>query len=127
MTTGSAGLTGSIVEVGDGYGTDTDAGAVECYSSRNGILFGTGGEAVGGVLDVAAGDDGGWGCGEIDEQECCPNPKVTVGSVGVVGGSVSALLQQIDLGGGEWGEWWGERHDASEAIGCGCRRQGGGL
>ena len=57
LAAGSAGLAGGVVEVGDGDGADADLGAVEADGGGDGGLFGADGEAVGGIFDVAAGDD----------------------------------------------------------------------
>ena len=126
LATGSAGLTGGAVEIGDGDGADTDARAVECDRCCYRVLLGAASEAIGGVLDVTAGDDGcmcsGWGA----EEECRSDPEVAVGCVGVVGCSAGVSLQQIDVGCGERCGWESEGHDESEAIGCGWVRQGGG-
>ena len=58
LKAGSAGWPGFVVEVGDGHGSDTDGWAVLRDGGGDGGLLGAGGEAVGGVFYVAAGDDG---------------------------------------------------------------------
>ncbi len=123
LTAGSAGLAGGVVEVGYGDGADADAGAVEGDGGGDGGLLGAGGEAVGGVFDVAAGYDG-----TVREEEGGADAEVAVGGVGVVGHGDGVLLQTGDLRGGEvagvvFREFIGEfgRHDVSEAIGCGGR------
>ena len=57
LAAGSAGLAGGVVEVGDDDGSDADLGAVEGDGSGDGVLFRADCEPVGGVFDVAAGDD----------------------------------------------------------------------
>jgi hypothetical protein len=91
LAASTAGLAGSVVEVGDGDGADADAGAVEAYGCSDGGLLGAGGEAVGGVFNVAAGDDG-----AVFEQDGCAYAEVTVRSIGVLGGSGSLLLELLD-------------------------------
>ena len=54
----SAGLAGSVVEIGDSDGADEDFGTAKADGGGDGGLFGANGKAVGGVFDVAAGDDG---------------------------------------------------------------------
>jgi hypothetical protein len=111
-------------------------GAVEADGGGDGGLFRADGETVGGVFDVAAGDDS-----TVGEQDGGAYSKVAVGCVGVVGDSDGALLQVRGLGGRErcgkaWrivirlgirvGVWFVvlvglRRHDVSEATGCGGR------
>ena len=113
LAAGSAGLAGGVVEVGNGDGADADGGAVLADGGDDGGLLGAGGEAVGGVLDVAAGDDS-----TVRKQDSGTDAEVAVGCVGILGGSGSASLQ---LGYLLWGERCGGgwRHDVTEAIGCG--------
>jgi hypothetical protein len=118
LAAGSAGLAGGVVEVGDGDGSDADGWAVEAHGGGDGVLFGAGGEAVGGVFYVAAGDDG---VGIVVEQKGCADSEVAVGGVGVVGGFGGAVEEVGDLGGGEAVGW---RHE-SEATWAGGRRQVG--
>jgi hypothetical protein len=116
LAAGAAGLAGGVVEVRNSDGADTYFGAVQADSGGDGGLFGADGEAVGGVFDVAAGDDS-----TVGEQDGCANPEVAVGSVGVMGDSDGALLQVRGLGRAERGGlagWMARRHDVSEAIGC---------
>jgi len=100
----SAGLAGGVVEVGDGDGVDADAGAAEGDGGGDGGLLGAGGEAVGGVFDVAAGYDG-----TVGEEERGTYTEVAVGGVGVMGDG-GGLLQQVgDLCGGQCaGTFFGE-------------------
>lgn len=119
LAAGSAGLAGRGVEVGDGDGADAEDGTVEADGGGDGGLFGADGEAVGGVFDVAAGDDG---VGGVVEQEGCADAEAAVGGVGVVGGFGGALLEVGDKGLGErgvgeaaGGVCW--RHDVSEGTG----------
>lgn len=89
LAAGSAGLACCGIEVGD-----RDSAKLDCWTELrdgcgDGGLFGTGGQAVGGVLDVAAGDDLAGG-----QQEGCAYAKAAVGSVGVLrdlGGSMSEI------------------------------------
>jgi hypothetical protein len=108
----SAGLAGGGVEVGDGDGADADGGAVETDGGGDGGLLGAGGETVGGVFYVAAGDDG-----AVRKQDSGAYAEVAVGGVGMVGDGGGALLQIGDLLRSEGGIG-GRRHDVSEAIGC---------
>jgi len=118
LATGSAGLACGFVEVGDGYGADADFWAVEADGGSDGGLFGTDGEAVGGVFDVAAGDDS-----TVGEQNGGADVEVAVRRVGMVGDGDGALLQVCSLGRRERSRAVGRivvrRHDVSEAIGCG--------
>ena len=54
----------------------------------DGVLLGAGGEAVGGVFDVAAGNDV-----AVGEEQSGADAEVAVGSVGVVRGGDGALLE----------------------------------
>jgi hypothetical protein len=94
LAAGSTGLTGSVVEVGDGDSADADFGAVEADGGGDGGLLGTDGEAVGGVLDVAAGDDV-----AVGEEECGADAEVAVGGVGVMSDGDGELLEFCGLGG----------------------------
>ena len=96
LAAGSAGLAGGVVEVGDGDGADADVGAVLADGRDDGRLLGAGGEAVGGVLDVAAGDDGVFGGVEEDR---CADTEAAVGGVGVFGCCDGVLLEFDDLAG----------------------------
>jgi hypothetical protein len=117
LAAGSAGLAGGVVEVRDRDGADTDFGAVEADSGGDGGLFGADGEAVGGVFDIAAGDNS-----TVGQQDGRAYAEVAVGGVGVIGDGDGALLQVRGLGRTERGELAGwamvRRHDVSEAIGC---------
>ncbi len=92
LAAGSTGLAGGVVEVGDGDGADVDGWAVEADGGGDGCLFGADGEAVGGVFDVAAGDDV-----AVGEQDGGADAEVAVGSIGILGGGDGALLQVCDL------------------------------
>jgi len=84
---------------------------VEGDGGDDGGLLGAGGEAVGGVFDVAAGDDG-----SLIEEKGCADAEVAVGGVSVFGGGYGAVLEFFDL---EWGEFGGVRcRHVCEAIGC---------
>jgi hypothetical protein len=108
LAAGSAGLAGGGVEIGDGDGSDADGWAVEADGGGDGGLFGADGEAVGGVFDVAAGDDG---VGFVVEEERGADTEVAVRGVGVVGCFGGALLEGCDLGLRKWGaEWTRRRH-----------------
>jgi len=110
----SAGLAGGVVEVGDGDGADADFGAAEGDGRGDGGLFSTAGEPVGGVFDVAAGDDS-----TVCQQEGGADAEVTVGGVGVVCYGDGTLLEVGDLCGAEGALVFDGGHDVSEAIGCG--------
>ena len=96
LAAGSAGLAGGVVEVGDDHGAKTDGGAELCYSARDRGLFSACGEAVGGVFDVAAGDD--LSC---FQQDGGSNEEAAVGSVGAVGGGGGQTGEHGELGGGD--------------------------
>jgi hypothetical protein len=109
LAAGSAGLAGGGVEVGDGDRPDADAWAVQADGGGDGGLLGADGEAIGGVFDVAAGDDI-----AVGEQKRSSYAEVAVGSVGVVGDFGGALLEVGDLGLGKWGRgagWVGCGHE----------------
>ncbi len=89
LAAGSAGLGGGGVEVSDDDGADTDGGSVEGDSGGDGGLLGAGGEAVGGVLDIAAGDDV-----AVLEEEGGAYAEVAVGS------SRRCGLRRLHAGGG---------------------------
>ena len=118
LAAGSTGLAGGFVEVGDGDGADTDFRSVEADGAGDGGLFCANGEAVGGVFDIAAGDDS-----TVDEQGSGADAEVAVGGVGVMSDGDGALLQVGSHNGIEdRGELGGlvvaRRHDVSEAIDC---------
>ena len=113
LAAGPAGLAGGVVEVGDGDGADANGGAVKTDSGGDGGLFRADGKTVGGVFDVAAGDN----CA-VSEEYGGADAEVAVGCVRVVGDCGSALLEVLDLSRGEACGWIGFRHDESEAIGC---------
>jgi hypothetical protein len=96
LAAGSAGLAGSVVEVGDGDSTDADLRAVQSDGGGDGVLFSAYGEAVGGVFYVAAGDDV-----AVGEEDCGADAEVAVRCIGVVGGGDGSLLEVGGLGGVE--------------------------
>jgi hypothetical protein len=85
---------------------------VEGDGGGDGGLLGAGGEAVGGVFDVAAGDDV-----AVLEEEGGADAEVAVGGVGVAGYRECALVEVFDLCGGDADVWFGLRHRV-EAIEC---------
>lgn len=87
LSTGSTGLASGVVEVRDGDSADAEVGAVQTHGCGDGGLLGAGGEAVGGVFDVAACYDG-----AVFEEDGCANAEVTVRSIGILGGCGSSLL-----------------------------------
>ena len=92
LAAGSAGLAGGVVEIGYGDGADADCGAVEADGGGDGRLLGAGGEAVGGVFDVAAGDDD-----AVVEEDGGSDAEVAVRGVGVVRDGSGVLLEVSDL------------------------------
>lgn len=110
LAAGSAGLGGSVIEVDDEDGAEADVGPMEGNGCRNGGLLGAGGKAVGGVLDVAAGDDV-----AVVEEERCADAEVAVGGVGVIGDSNGSLAEVFDLREGETARGFVLRHGV-EAI-----------
>lgn len=110
----SARLAGFAVEVDDDDCTEPEGGAVEGYGGGDGILLGTGGEAIGGVFDVAAGNDG-----AVVKEDGRADVEVAIRGVGVAGGGEGTLLEVGDLAGGKGTGVGCKRHDESEAIGCG--------
>ena len=125
LAAGAAGLAGGVVEVGDGDGADAHLGAAEADGGGDGGLLGADGEPVGGVFDVAAGDDS-----PVRKQDSSTDAEVAVGRVGVVGDGDGALLQVCGLRGRDRAGvarrivvrvvvWLlVRRHDVSEATGC---------
>jgi hypothetical protein len=89
-------LGGGVVEIGDDDGAEAYGGPVEGDGGGDGGLLGAGGEAVGGVFDVAAGDDV-----AVVEEERGADAEVAVGGVGVVGDRDGALAKVFDL---RWSE-----------------------
>jgi len=67
----------------------------------DGSLLGAGGEAVGGVFDVGAGDHGSVLAFIRVEQDRGADTKMAVGGVGVVGGLDGALVEGGDFRRGE--------------------------
>jgi len=92
LTTGSAGLAGGVVEVGDGDGANLDARSVPADRGDDGGLLGAGGQPIGCIFDVAAGDDL-----AVGEQQRRTHAKAAVGRVGVLGDLRSALAKIGDL------------------------------
>ena len=78
----------------------------------DGGLLGAGGEAVGGVFYVAAGDDS-----AVVEEDGCAHAEVAVGGVGIVSYGGGVLLEISDL---RWREvaWMIFGRHGFEAIGC---------
>ena len=113
LAAGSAGLAGGVVEVHDDDGAEAEGGAVEGDGGGDGVLLGAGGEAVGGVLYVAAGDGA-----AVFEEEGRSHAEVAVRRVGVLSSGDGLPAEVFDLR-------WSEvdrglfRHDMSEAIRCG--------
>lgn len=92
LAAGAAGHGGSVIQVGDGDGKKTDAGAKVGDGVGDGGLLRTGGEAVAGVLHVAAGDDllgMRWG-----EQKGGADAEAAVGRIGI-GRSGERLVAEI--------------------------------
>ena len=112
LAAGSAGLAGGVVEVGDGDGSNADGGTVLADGGGDGGLLGAGGEAVGGVFYVAAGDDS-----AVVEEDGCAHAEVAVGGVGIVSYGGGVLLEISDL---RWREvaWMIFGRHGFEAIGC---------
>jgi len=119
LAAGAAGLRGGVVEVGDGDGEDADLWAVAGYGGGHGGLLGAGGEAEGGVFNVAAGDDGGVFSGE---EEGCSYAEVAVGGVGVGGDGYGGFEEAGELGFCGCGV-----HAVSEATWVGAGVASGGL
>lgn len=80
----------------------------------DGGLLGAGGEAVGGVFDVAAGDDA-----AVLEEEGGADAEVAVRRVSVLRYGEGALVEVFDLCGGDTAGCCGLRHRV-EAIECDC-------
>lgn len=110
LAAGAAGLGGGVVEVGDGDGLDAEVGAVQGDGGGDGVLLGAGGEAEGGVFDIAAGDDV-----AVTGEECRADEEVAVGGVGVLGCGKGALVEVRGL---SCGVVRGVGHGECEAIGC---------
>jgi hypothetical protein len=95
--------------------------AAEADGGGDGSLLGADGESVGGVFDVAAGDDS-----TVREQDSGTDAEVAVRRVRVVGDGDGALLQVCGLRGRERVGVAERivirvlvgRHDVSEATGC---------
>ncbi len=112
LAAGSAGLAGSVVEIDDGDGSDADCGTVEADGGGDSGLLGAGGEAVGRVFYVAAGDDG-----SIVEEDGGSDAEVAVRGVGIVRDGDGLLLQVGDLCRRQVAAMVFGRHEF-EAIGC---------
>jgi hypothetical protein len=91
LAAGSAGLAGGVIEVGDSDSANADSRAVLVDGRGDGGLLGAGGEAVGGVFDIAAGDDG-----AVFEENGCTDAEVAVWGVGVLGRCGGFLLKLLD-------------------------------
>jgi hypothetical protein len=94
LAAGTAGHGGGAVEVSDGDGAEADAGAELGDGAGDGSLLGAGGEAVGAVFDVAAGDDD-----AAFKQEGGTDAEVAVGSIGVFCSSGGERAQAGEVGG----------------------------
>jgi len=112
LTTASARLAGCVIEVGNGDGADADCRAVEADGGGDGGLLGAGGEAIGGIFYIAAGDDA-----AVVEEDGGAYAKVAVGSVSVVRNGDRLLLKVSDLRWREVAGMFFGRHEF-EAIGC---------
>ena len=112
LATCPAGLRGGVVEVDDDDGADADSGAAQGDGGSDGGLLGAGGEAIGCILDIAAGNDG-----TIFKKKSCANPEVAVGGICVLCGSRGAGAEIFYLRWGESRMCLVLRHGC-EAIGC---------
>ncbi len=92
LAAGSAGLACGVVEIDDDDCADAGSGTVEGDGGSDGVLLGAGGEAVGGVLNVAAGEDV-----AVLEEDGCSYAEMAVGSVGVLGGGEGSQAEVFDL------------------------------
>ena len=101
LAAGSAGLAGFVFEIEDEDGAEADARAIGGDGAGDRGLFGAGGEAIGGVFDVAAGEDVGIGA---FEEEGGSDVEPGIGSVGVMGGLRGEGTEGRDLVGGEAAE-----------------------
>lgn len=96
LTAGPAGLAGGVVEVGDSDSADANCRPMEGNGSGDGGLLGAGGEAVGAIFDVAAGDRG-----SVFEKDGSPYAEVAVGRISVLGSRDGLLLKLFDYGTGK--------------------------
>ncbi len=95
LAAGSARLAGGLVEVVNSYGTDPDPRAVLGYRRGDCTLLGAGGQAIGGVFDVAAGDDF-----TRLEQDGRTHEKFAVGCISVGSDLFSLLSKHEELNSG---------------------------
>ena len=133
LAAGSAGLAGGVAKDMDGDGGDADGGAVEGDGGGDGILLSAGGEAVGGVFDVAA-DDGFAGF----QPNGGTYVEAAVGGVGLMrrgfsegeeGGEVGRERHELRVAGGvrrgkgdarcAWNGTWGGLGDETGSLGSG--------
>ena len=94
LATGAAGHRGGTVAVGDGDSAEPERRSVFGDGARDGALLGTAGQAVRGVLHVAAGDEG-----AVLQQQRRTDAEVAVWSVGVSGGLVGEFPEPLTLRG----------------------------
>jgi hypothetical protein len=111
LAAGAAGHGSGVVEISYGNGTEANGGAVLGDGAGDGALFGAGGEAVGSVFDVAAGDDA-----TVFEQQRCAYAEAGVRRVRVGGGLVGEVAEVVAFGGGEWSGLWQRRHGKSFRV-----------
>jgi len=97
LATGSAGHACGAVEVDYSDSSDADGGTIEGDGGRDGGLFCAGGEAVGGIFDIGAGDDDAILTGVGVEQDGRADAEVAVGRVRVLGRLVGVLVERGDL------------------------------
>lgn len=122
LAAGSAGHAGGSIEVDDGDGADADGRAVEGDGGGYGCLLGAGGEAVGGVFDVGAGDDDAGLAVVGMEEDGGADAEMAVGGIGVAGGLGGACVETVDFDGSEW-----SGHRRMSVMGEGWEGKGGCL
>ena len=101
LAAGAAGHAGRAVQVDDGGGADAYGRAIEGDGSGDGGLFGAGGKAIGGVLNIRAGHDP-TGLERVRvEQDRRANAEVAVRRVGILRGFGGPLVESGDFRAGQ--------------------------
>jgi len=88
LAAGSAGLACRVVEVGNCDGPDANCGPVETDRRGDGSLFGTDGEAIRGIFDVASSDDS-----TVCKENGSSNTEFAVRRVSVMSNGGCSLLE----------------------------------
>ena len=93
LAAGSAGHGGSVIEVGDGYRAQTDAGPLLTDRASDSCLLRATCQAIRAVFDIASGDNG-----AVFQQECGTDSEMAIRRIRMFGGICGKASQLGALG-----------------------------